>query len=145
MKNHKAHKCFVASLMLFSFLGFSFIDRLTAKTYGQIVEKSYETLAIDPQLDKVIAVIEDKRGIDVLDARTGNIFTTVLAGLEVKALALDKQRRLLASADEHNVYLLSLDTLTTIATVPLTGEPTKIEPSRTQETTSRCWTLQLCR
>lgn len=126
MKDHKVLKYFVASLVLFGFLGLSFKDRFTAKTYGQTVEKSYEALVIDHQSDRVFAAMDDKKGIDVLHAKTGNILTTVLDGLEVKALAIDEQRRLLAAVAKHTIYLLSLDTLNIVATLPLKEEPTSI-------------------
>nr|MDA8079237.1 IPT/TIG domain-containing protein [Nitrospiraceae bacterium] len=131
MKNHKALKCFAVFLLLIGFLSFPFRDHFTSKTYGQTekkVKKSYQSLAIDEQSDKVFAVMDDKQGIDVIDAKTGNILATALAGWEIKAVAIDEQRRLLAAADEHNkaVYLLSLDTLKTIGTVPLKEEPTSI-------------------
>ncbi|MDA8240530.1 MAG: PKD domain-containing protein [Nitrospiraceae bacterium] len=129
MKNHKALKCFVVSLLLIGFMGLSFSDRFTSETYGKTereVEKNYQTLAIDLQSDRVFAATDDERGVAVIDAKTGNVLATVLADSDIKALAIDEQRRILAATDEHNVYLLSLDTLSVTATIPPTEEPTSL-------------------
>ncbi|MDA8238771.1 MAG: hypothetical protein M0Z67_00190 [Nitrospiraceae bacterium] len=71
--------------------------------------------------------MDDKQGVDVIDAKTGDILATVLGGIDIKAVAIDEQRRLLAAADDHNfIYVLSADALNTLKTLSLKEEPTSI-------------------
>ena len=117
-------------LLVAGLFGISIKDHFQAKTYGDNhpePRKNYRALSVDLLTDRIFAVKDDERGIDVIDASTRNIITTVLAGHEIKGIAIDEQRRLIAASDEDKVVrVLSADTLNEITSIPIKEEPAGI-------------------
>ncbi len=91
-----------------------------------MAKDGYRTVVIDQAGDRVFAVNNDTEGIDVIDAKTGALVSSILSRADIEVLALDEQRKLLAAGGEHGVSIISTETLAVLSTIRVSGEPTAI-------------------
>ena len=91
-----------------------------------MAKDGYRAVVIDQAGNRVFAVNEDTEGIDVIDVKKGAPIFSILSRADIEVLAVDDQRKVLAAGGDHNVSIISTETLTVLSTIRISGEPTAL-------------------
>jgi RHS repeat-associated protein len=89
-------------------------------------KKDYSSLAIELSTARTFAVNDDKGGIDVIDPATGAVTTTILRHMDIAAMALDEQRKILAVAGGRKLHVISTETLAELTSIPIRKAPVSL-------------------
>jgi DNA-binding beta-propeller fold protein YncE len=89
-------------------------------------KEGYNALTLESSANRVFAVPENGKGIDVIDIKTNTVTNTIFPDKEIKAVAVDEQRKIVAAAEDKDLHILSSDTLQIIKSIAISQGPTSL-------------------